>query len=334
MPLPSRQRSFLTSPSRAASGLLAAAFLVGTVAAETSAYPTKPVKLIVPFPAGGSSDTISRIVAEKVAKEWGQPIVIDNRTGGNTVIGGQAAAMSPADGYTVLQVSSNALIVSTIQEKLPYDLQKDFRPVIGIGAVPLLLAVPASSSTRSIADLVAAAKAQPGGLSYASGGVGSLGHLAPFRFASELKIPATHIPYRGVAPALQDVVGNRVQLMFVTTPEGVPMAKGGGIRVLGVTSEERIASLPDVPTMKELGMANFTPAVWYGFVVPAKTPDAAVTRLHDVIAKVVAEPTVQARLAELGLAVKVTNGREFGKFMGEEWVRWRKIVKDNDIKME
>jgi tripartite-type tricarboxylate transporter receptor subunit TctC len=288
----------------------------------------------VPFPAGGSSDVLGRAFAEKLQSELGQPVVVDNRSGGNTVIGTQAAASSAPDGYTILQVTPNAVIVASLQPGLPYDLERDFKPVVAVGAVPLLLAVSARSDIRSIADLVKVAKSTPGGASYASGGIGSLGHLAPARLLRDLKITGTHVPYRGVSPAMQDVAAGRVHFMLVSSLEGMQMAKSGLVRVLGVTSEQRLPSLREVPTMSELGFPDFTPAVWYGFVVPAKTPPDVVDRLGKAFAAAAGDAAVRERLGGLGLTVKVRNGPEFGKYIHEEAVRWGRVVKDNNIRME
>jgi tripartite-type tricarboxylate transporter receptor subunit TctC len=311
----------------------AAAWFVAGASAQDPSYPSRPIKLIVPFPAGGSSDILGRILAEKVGAELGQTVIVDNRSGGNTVIGTQAATTSKPDGYTILQVTPNAIIVASLQKNLPYDLERAFTPVIGVGAVPLLLVVPGVSNIRSVADLIAAAKSTQG-TTYASGGVGSLGHLAAAWFAREAKITATHVPYRGVAPAIQDLLGKRVGFMFVSSLEGMQVAKTGGVRVLAVTAEQRLPTLPDVPTMAELGYANFTPAVWYGFLVPANTPPRVVDRLYNAIAKAANDPGVQARLGDLGLQVKVRSGKDFGKQMHDESLRWRRVVDENQIKME
>jgi tripartite-type tricarboxylate transporter receptor subunit TctC len=314
--------------------IAAATCLAGGAKAQTSSYPSRPIKLIVPFAAGGSSDILGRVFAEKVGKELGQSIVVDNRAGGNTVIGTQAVASARADGYTILQVTPNAVIVGRLQRNIPYDLARDFAPVIGIGSVPLLLAVPAGSTIRSIPDLVTVAKSTPGGVSYASGGIGSLGHLAPARLLRDLTISGTHVPYRGVAPAIQAVAANRVHLMFVSSLEGMQMVRAGGIRVLAVTSEQRLPGLPEVPTMAELGFADFYPAVWYGFMVPAKTPADVRDRLHQAFAKGAADPGVREQLSKLGLTVKVRNGAEFAQFIREEDGRWSRVVKENGITME
>ena len=319
---------------RAFLGLIVTVLAAGSAGAQTKPFPSRPMKLVVPFAAGGSSDILGRFVAEKLGTVLGQSVVVDNRAGGSTVIGTQAVTSAQPDGYTMLLMSSNAVITTALQAKLPYDLNRDLKPVIGIGAVPLLLVVPASSNIKSIADLVAASKASPVGISFASGGVGSLGHLAPVRFVRELKLNATHVPYRGVAPAVQDVVANRVQFMFVSSLEGMQQVKSGGVRVLGVTSAKRLPNLPEVPTLIELGFPGFTPEVWYGFMVPAKTPDAVVARLSDGIQKVLAQPETQTRLGDLGLAIHIRNSTEFDKFVRDEGERWRRVVKENNIKTD
>ena len=302
--------------------------------AQTPAYPNRPIKLIVPFAAGGSSDILARVFADKVGSGLGQTVVVDNRAGGNTVIGTQAAASARPDGYTLLQVTPNAAIIASLQKNLPYDLQRDFTSVIGVGSVPLLLAVSAKSKVNSIADLVALAKTTAGGLNYASGGIASLGHLAPARFLRELGLSGTHVPYRGVAPAIQDLIGGRVDLMFVSGIEGMHVLRTGGIRVLGVTSEQRLPTLPETPTMSELGFADFNPAVWYGFLVPAGTPADVVDRLGKAFTSASRDPGVRERLHELGLTIRITSAADFGNHMREEQARWGRVVRDNDIKLE
>jgi tripartite-type tricarboxylate transporter receptor subunit TctC len=319
---------------RAALALGTVLCLLATPAALAGSFPDHPLRLIVPFPAGGSSDILGRTFAEKLQSELGQTVVVDNRAGGNTVIGTQAAASSSPDGYTLLQITPNAVIIGSLQAGLPYDFERDFVPVAGVGAVPLLLAVSAKSDIHSLADLVALAKSTAGGVSYASGGIGSLGHLAPARFLHDLKITGTHIPYRGVSPAMQDVAAGRVHLMFVSSLEGMQMAKAGLVRVLGVTSDQRLASLPDVPTMAELGFPDFTPVVWYGFVVPSKTPPDVVSHLGAAIFKAANDPSVRQRLGALGLTVKLRSAPEFGKYVHEEAARWSRVVKENHIRME
>jgi tripartite-type tricarboxylate transporter receptor subunit TctC len=297
--------------------------------AQSSAYPSRPIKLT--FAAGGPGDIIGRLLAEKVGAELGQTIIVDNRAGGSSVIGTQAAARSDPDGYTILQLTGANIIVAHLQSDLPYDFEKDFIPVVGVGSVPLVLAVPGRSNIHSIADLIAAGQSMSGGLNYASGGNGSLGHLAGALLVRELKINATHVPYRGNSPALQDLIGNRVQLLFASTIEALQLAEAGEIRLLGVTSEQRLAGLPSVPTMKELGLGTIDPRTWYGYLVPAKTPAAIVDRLYDAFSKALAKPDVQERLQALNFTMRLADGPEFGRFMRAESVRWQKVIKENRI---
>jgi tripartite-type tricarboxylate transporter receptor subunit TctC len=313
--------------------LLAAGFGAGEAAAQSS-YPSKPIRLIVTFSAGGPADVIARLLGEKIAAELGQTVLVENRTGGSSVIGTQAAARSEPDGYTVLQITAANIIAVQLLSNVPYDFEKDFVPVIGIGAVPNVLAVPGKANIRSVPDLVNAAQSMPGGLNYASGGNGSLGHLSGALLVQELKIKATHVPYRGNSPAMQDLMTNRVQLFFPTIIEGLAAAKTGDVRLLAVTSEQRLASAPDLPTMKELGLGHIDPRTWYGYLVPAKTPPAIVDRLHDAISKAVTRPDVQERLKAFSFQTVITTGPQFRDFMRAESGRWKKVIQDNGIKSD
>jgi len=311
----------------------AAALHRGPVFAQ-QAFPTRAIKLIVPFAAGGSSDVMARALGDKVGVTLHQSVVIDNRSGGGTIIGTQAAATARPDGYTLLQVTPNAVVIASLKPNLPYDLEKDFVPIVGVGAVPLLLAVSASSNLRSVADLVALARTTKGGLVYASGGIASLGHLAPAHLLSKLKITGTHVPYRGVAPALQDVAANRAHIMLVSSLEGIQSLRAGHIRVLGVTSEQRLPNLPDVPTMAELGVADFTPAVWYGFMAPAGTPAPIVERLASAFADAVKDTATRDRLIALGLTIRIRNGAQLGQQIREEAQQWDRVIKEHKIVLE
>jgi tripartite-type tricarboxylate transporter receptor subunit TctC len=254
------------------------------IAAAEGTYPTRPIKMIVPNPAGGVGDLISRVLAEKANAELGQPIVIENRSGATTVIGTDAVARSKPDGYTFLSLTTSGVVVSVLREKLPYNLERDFTPIISVGSFPMALTVSAASSINSFADLVAAARSTRG-ITYASGGVGTLAHLSSVRLIKELNGAGNHVPYRGNNDAIQALLGNHVQMFFPSTAEALPLATSGEIRVLGVTSEERLPTLPDVPTMRELGFAQFNPRLWYAFLVPANTPANVISRLHDALAK-------------------------------------------------
>ena len=277
---------------------------------------------------------MARILTDRVRTGLGQPLIVDNQAGGNTVIGTQNVARAKPDGYTILQMAVTNVIVAGLQKNVPYDLERDFTPVIGVGAVPMALAVPAKSNIRGIADLTATAKSLPGGITYASGGTASLTHLAAARLVQELKISATHVPFRGGSGAMQAVLGNQVQFIFVSTVAATEFAKHGDFRLLAVTSEQRVRSFPDVPTMVEQGFADFTPMLWYGYVVPAKTPTPIVDRLYDAFAKAANDPGTQQRLGDLGLTVRIRSGADFGRYMGEESVRWRRVISENNIRME
>jgi tripartite-type tricarboxylate transporter receptor subunit TctC len=315
-------------------GALAAADLAGnSMSARSASYPSRPIKLIVPFAAGGVGDVLARILGEKVSAQLGQPVIIDNRSGGNTVIGTQAAARSAPDGYTILQMTTTGAIIISLQENIPYDLNRDFAPVIGVGSVPLVLAVSSTSRIHAISDLVALAGSTPNGINYATGGSGSLGHLAAALLVQQLKIKATHVPYRGNSAAMQGLLGTQVHFFFATAADAIELAKAGGIQLLAVTSDQRLASLSDVPTMTELGFPHFNPTVWYGYVVPANTPADVVDRLYKAFVGAVAEPEARERLSKLGVTTNVISAPEFGKFIREESVRWRLVIQENNISL-
>jgi tripartite-type tricarboxylate transporter receptor subunit TctC len=246
------------------------------------------------------------------------------------VIGTEAVARAKPDGCTILSLTASGVVVSVLQEKLPYNLQRDFAPIISVGSFPMVLAVPVASKLNSFADVVAAARSKDG-ITYASGGAGTLAHLSSVRLIKELNGTGTHIPYRGNPDAIQGLLGNQVQLFFPSTAEALPLAKSGKIRLLGVTSEERLPTLPDVPTMKELGFAQFNPRLWFAFLAPASTPPNIVSGLHDAFAKAAMDPSIRERLTALGFAMEVKDPAAVSAFMKSEAGRWGKVVKDNNI---
>lgn len=314
-----------------AGAAMALALAGGTMAAD--AFPTAPVKVIVPYGAGGIGDVMARIVGEKAGVELGQAVVIDNRSGGNGIIGAQAAAKSKADGYTLLLMATGHVILPSLQQ-VPYDWTKDFTPVFGITATPLVFAVRSKSNIRTVADLVATAKATPSGLNYASGGAGSVSHLAAARLVRELKINGTHVPFRGFSPAVQALLGDQVHFICATVADVVELTKSGDFRLLGVTADKRHPLLPDVPTMKEQGFADFEAASWNAYLAPAGTPPATVAHLNAAFAKATADAGVQERLGKLGVSVMAKNREELEKFLKDEAARWRKVIQDNAIKVE
>ena len=302
--------------------------------AQGDAYPSKPIKLIVPFTAGGPGDVLARLLADKVGAELGQRILVDNRTGGNGIIGTDAVAKSEPDGYTILQMTGTQVVTPHLQSNIPYDLNRDLVPVVGVGAAPTVLVVPGKSGIRSLDDLAKLAKSSPNGINFGSGSVGSIAHLTAALLVQQLNIKATHVPYRGSSLAVQAIAANEVQFFFPTPIEAAELAKSGDIRMIAVNADQRLANFPDVPTMKELGMANVDARIWYGYYVPARTPPAIIDRLYKAFAKVMSDPAVTERIQTLGFVPKVTDAAEFGKFVNSESARWKKVIDENQIKAD
>jgi tripartite-type tricarboxylate transporter receptor subunit TctC len=312
--------------------------LAGTAAiararAQTAPFPSGPLRLIVPSAPGGVADTIARLLGERAAVELGQPVVIENRAGASTIVGTQAAARSRPDGQTLLQVAAFGIVASVMAERVPYNLEADFAPILKAGSFPLVLAVSGASNLRSVADLVALAHATPGGITYGSGGTASIGHLAALRLVGEMGVPGIHVPYRGNNAAMQALIAGQVQFIFPATADAVELARAGTVRLLGVTAERRLALLPDVPTIQELGFPGFTPQIWYGYVVPAGTPPAALGRLREAYGRAVADPAIRDRLAALGFTTEPVADAAFTAFIQEEANRWRRVVRENNVTM-
>ena len=313
--------------------VLAAAMTLGMsghfAAAQT--YPDRPVRLVVPFAAGGAGDTLARIIGQSVEADLGQRVLIENRTGANGAIGTQSAAKAASDGYTILQVSTVNVINAQLQD-VPFSFDRDFMPIVGVGSFPILLAVSADSGIRTIADLVAYAKSTNGGITYATGGVGSVAHVTTVRFLNELKIAGTHVPYSGNNLGVQALMGNHVQLFFPQTVDVLSFVNSPQIRLLGVIADRRLPSLPNVPTFEELGIKNFNASVWYGYLAPANTPANIVERLNKAFTKAMSDPAVQDRLNTLSYRTDVADKSKFAGFMQEEAARWKKVIVENNIK--
>jgi tripartite-type tricarboxylate transporter receptor subunit TctC len=297
--------------------------------ASAQPYPTKPIRLIVPFTAGGVGDVVARILADRVGADLGQQIVIDNRPGASGVTALQGTARSDPDGYTFMQLGN--IIVSHMRPDSGYDLLRDFAPIVGVGSVPLAIVVNAKSDIRTIADLATRANASNGALVYGSAGTGSVTHLAGVLLMQELKSSATHLPFRGNIGAIQAILGQQIELAVVTTADVVELKNSGEVRILAVTSQKRQPNLTDVPTMAELGYPAFTPVVWYGYIAPAKTPPAIISRLAESFERAGRSPELQAKLANLGLTVNLTDSAGFAGYLREESARWHAVIKDSNI---
>lgn len=318
--------------------LLATAALVAMLAplqhgALAQAYPERTIRMIFPFAAGGGGDTVARIVAAQMSVDLGQQVIVENRPGGGSAIGTYAAARAAPDGYTFVEITGANLYFTLMQENVPYDLRKDFRPIAGIGGFPLVLCASKASGIASLSDLVERSKTAKGGLNYSSGGNGTLAHLSAARLLNGLKVEGTHVPYRGNAEATQAILSGLAQFTFSATADSTEFVKAGSLTTLAVTSRKRVPTLPDVPTTAEIGLDDFDASVWYGFLAPAGTPDEVINRLRASIAKVMDTPSVQDRLKALGFAADVTTPDEFAAFLGKERDRWGQVIRTNGIRI-
>jgi tripartite-type tricarboxylate transporter receptor subunit TctC len=317
--------------------LLTAAAVALPLAAQAqngTDYPNKPVKLIVPYPPGGGTDVIARIVQERFQQQLGQPVVIDNRGGAAGSIGTEVAAKSAPDGYTVLFTLSSHTINPAIYAKLPFDTQKDFEPVAMVASLPQILVANTSFPANNVAELVKLAKEKPGSLSYATVGNGSPGHLAGELMKLRTGTQMTHIPYRGGGPAVTDVMGGQVPLLWVSIPAAASFVKAGKLKALAVSTVKRSAAFPDVPTMQEAGIADFEVDSWYAMFVPAKTPKAAIEKLNRVVNTVVREPEIRDKLLAQGSEGVGGTPEQLGKVVSTELVRWNKLAKEANIRVD
>ena len=299
------------------------------------AWPTKRITYVVPFAPGGNTDTLARIISEKLTGTLGQPVIVDNKPGAGGNIGSDFVAKAKPDGYTILggTISSHA-INSSIYPKMPYDATKDFEPITLIASSPLVLAVPANSPYKTAKDLLAAAKAKPGDLTFASAGTGTSPHLAGELLKSVAHVDVTHVPYKGSGPAVTDLIAGHVQFMFDTALIVGPHIKAGKLRPLAVTSSKRVKTLPDVPTLVEAGLPGYEIGSWQAIFAPAGTPKPIVQKLNTSIVGVLKMPDVQERLAGLGMDTVAGTPDELGQFQKAEVVKWSKIVKEANIKPE
>lgn len=312
--------------------LISATALFGASNSFAQAFPAKPLRLVVPYAAGGAVDTVARLVGQRLAEQLGQPVLVDNKAGASANLGMDLVAKAVPDGHTLL-MSANALATNGhLFAKLPFNPQTDLLPVVKIADAPLVIVVPASSPAKSMKDLLAMAKAQPGALTYASAGNGSSGHLGGEALKQATGIFVLHIPYKGGAPALTDLIGERISFMPLNPVEVMPHIKSGKLRALAVTSAKRLALLPDVPTMAEVGVKGVEMSVWWGLVAPAGTPKEVVNRLNTDTQKLLAEPAVLARLTELGAVVNTGSPEEFASFVRAETARWGQVIKAANIK--
>ena len=313
--------------------VLASPNLVTAQSAQT--YPNKPIKMVVTFPPGGAPDILARIISEKINPAWAQPVIIDNKPGAGGNIGAEAVARSPADGYTlVMGTVGTHSINGALYAKMPYDMVKDFSPVTLVASTPNLLVVNNTVPARNVAELVALAKAKPSALMYGSPGIGTSVHVSGELFASMTGTKLTHVPYKGRAMAIPDLLGGQIQLMFDNMPSALPVVKEGKLRAIGVTSAARSPSAPDIPTLAEQGLDGFEATSWFAVFAPANTPKEITSKMHSEIARIFKLPDVQLRLKSLGLDAILGGPDELAAYQRVEITKWNKVVKDSGAKAE
>ncbi len=314
----------------ASSALLAATALP----ARAQAYPTKPVKFIVPFPPGGPVDTTARGFTAKLSEMWGQQAIVENRSGAGGIVGAEAAAKAPADGYTIFVCSIHHSVLPSLNPKLPYDIEKDFVPVTFGATFPIILVAHQSVPAKSVQELITHAKANPGKLSFGSAGNGGGTHLAGELFKMMAGVDLLHVPYRGSAPAMSDLLGGQVQLMFSDAPSALPHIKSGRLRALGVGTPKRSELAPDIPTIAEAGLRGYESTSWAAVVAPAATPKEIVAKLNADIVKALNDPVVKQRLLDAGAEANPGTAEQFGKFLRSEIVKYAKVVKEANVKAD
>ena len=303
--------------------------------AAAQTFPTRNVSLVVPFAPGGPTDQIARAVASKMQETLGKPVIVENRPGGGGQIAANAVKQAEADGHTLFVGATEMFAINpTLYRKFSYDPQKDFVPVAGLASTPMILVVPASSPANSVQELVALAKQRTGGLNYASQGPGSLGHMLGELLRTKTGAPLNHVPYKGSAPAMQDLLGGQVDMFFDVGLIAIPQIAGGKIKALGVAAERRAPFLPEARTLTESGVTGMDASVWFAAVARAGTPEAAVTRLNDAINKALASPDIVRRFSDQGMQPLVVTPAQLGTFMRAEASRWTPLVKASGASVE
>ncbi|MFZ5692222.1 MAG: tripartite tricarboxylate transporter substrate binding protein [Pseudomonadota bacterium] len=295
--------------------------------ATAQTYPSRSIKIIVPFTAGGSNDVLGRTIAQKLQDTWGQPVVVENKPGAGGNIGADLVAKSPADGYTLLIAANNVLSINpTLNEGTPFDPVKDFAPITLVGAVPVLLAVTPSLPVKTVKDLIALGKAEPDKLAFGSAGYGSPQHLSADLFASMAGVKMQHVPYRGASPMITDLLSGQIQLSFGAINSMLPLVKDGKLRALAVATEKRLPYLQDVPTVSE-ELPGYETDIWIALVAPAGTPQAIVAKINEEVKRIFTLPDVRERLTAQGIEPKTTSPEQLTTLVKSDLVRWEKVIK-------
>ncbi|WP_348682550.1 Bug family tripartite tricarboxylate transporter substrate binding protein [Acidovorax soli] len=333
----STRRTFLAGRRQALAVL--ASLAAGTAAlpgaALAQAYPTKPISIVVPFSAGGTTDILARLVGQYLSTELGQPVVVENKAGAGGNIGGQYAAKAAADGYTLFMgtVGTHAINAS-LYKKMPFDPIKDFAPLTRVANVPNLLVVNPKQPFKTVPEMIAYAKANPGKINFGSPGNGASPHLSGELFKSLAKVDLTHIPYKGSAPAVTDLLGNQIAIMFDNMPSVIPHVRSGKLRAIAITTSKRSAELPDVPTIAEAGVPGYEAMSWFGMFAPAATPKPVLDKLTGALAKVLANPEVKKKIADQGGEPVNETPAQFATFIKSESAKWGKVVKESGASLD
>ena len=314
---------------------LAGALAMGSALAQ-AAWPERPVRVVVPFPASGATDLIARVVTQRVAQDLGQQLVVDNKPGAGGTIGSAEVAKAAPDGYTVLFTTSSTHAISPhLMPRLSYDATKDFTPVAHVADAPSVLLVTPSLPVKTVAELIGYAKANPGKLNYATSGNGTIVHLNSAAFSAQAGIDMTHVPYKGTALSIPDLITGQVHVLFDSLPTGMPHVAGGKVRALGVTSEKRSGLAPELPTLAESGLPGFSSVTWFGVYLPAGASPALVDRVHQAFTKAVQSPEVKASLAKLGVdPADVGTPAKFAAMVKTDSARWASVIRQRNIKVE
>ena len=307
---------------------------LAAAAAQAQTWPSKPVRYVVPFPPAGATDITARIIADKISGPLGQSVVVENRPGAAGNVGSEFAAKSAPDGYTMLQVTVAQSISATLYAKLNYDLEKDLAPAAMVALVPNVMIVNPSLPAKSVVEFIALAKAKPGKINFASSGSGTSIHMSAEMFKMLTGVDIVHIPYKGSGPALADLLGGQVDVMFDNLTSSIGHIRGGKLRALAVTTVTRYPELPDVPTMQEAGVAGYEATAWFGIMVPKGTPRNIIMRINSEVNKALAQADVKEKLAQQGALARSWTPEEFGSFIHNEVVKWARVVKASGAKVE
>ncbi len=319
---------------RALMAVAGSALVLAAGGVQAQAYPSKPVKIVVPLGTGSASDAMTRIAAQKLGELWGQSIVVENQPGANGIPATAAVVKSPPDGYTLMIVAANHVINPSLYGKLPFDPMRDIKPIARMGFTPLLLVAHPSVPAKTVKEFIALAKSKPGQLNYGSAGNGSPTHLAGELFQSTTGIKTVHVPYKIVANAQTDVVGGQIEFLFVVPSFAIPQIQAGRLRGLGVASLKRLPQIPELPTIDEAGVRGFEVLAWIGISGPGAISDEVVNKVATDMIRVITTPETRDRISALGLEVSPMSTREFQEYVVKEQARWAKVIKDAGIKLE